>query len=249
MEKICAKCGHVNLIEKDNKYTDIVKSIREGAKEYMCLWHFPIEMCEHCNYASRDISRYTNVNIPQSEIDSIINNPTLIAFNEMRDNKIIDYLLASLYYKYSGDKLNSALCMLQAGDDFYGEFTSYIDYNLESDDHEIENIEKVGINFYDQAIEMLKEYCDENSQDYKYKLLLIGVLMDNGASGQIEGNFMLKNIDTKNLNAEEKKIYNFLCFAYWKWMTKYAIIKKNNGEKYGSNKFKEVWFSRSFARF
>lgn len=214
MEKICAKCNHTNLIEKDKKYTDIVKSIRVGAKEYMCLWHFPIEMCENCNYASRDISKYTDVNIPQIEIDKIVNSPTLIAFNEMRDNKIIDYLLASLYYKYLGDKLNSALCMLQAGDDFYGEFTAYIDYNLESDDDEIDRIEKVGKNFYDQAIDMLKGYCSENPLDYKYKLLLIGVLMDNGTSGQIEGNIMLKNIDTKNLDAEEKKIYNFLCQVY-----------------------------------
>lgn len=212
IKKICAKCGKETSVFQSDKTIDVKKSLNQGADLYFSLWNFEIEKCEHCGFASRDISKPLNFEIDKSEEQKILNNQTLIEFYEERPHKIFDYLIASLYYEASGDILNQAICILQAGDLFYMELMYFADDVLDGiQDEEVERLQKIGEELYKKASDLLKKYVDTHVSDNLHKLLLAGVLGEMDTAEKIQSNLILKSLKDAPLNNDEKLIYQFLC--------------------------------------
>ena len=137
--------GYLLVLSKALKAIEVKKSLDAGANLYFSLWNFEIEKCEFCGFASKDISIPLNFEIDKAEVEKILNNETLIEFFENRPHKIFDYLIASIYYKASGDILNQALCVLQAGDLFYTELMYFADDVLDGiQDEEVKKLNKIG---------------------------------------------------------------------------------------------------------
>lgn len=212
IKKICAKCGKETSVYHSDKAIDVRNSLNKGADLYFSLWNFEIEKCEFCGFASRDISIPLNFEVDKAEVEKILNNQTLIEFYENRPHKIFDYLIASLYYKASGDILNQALCILQAGDLFYMELMYFADDVLDGiQDEEVENLNKIGEELYKKASDLLKTYVDIHPSDNLHKLLLAGVLGEMGNAEKIQSNLILKSLKDVSLSSDEKLIYQFLC--------------------------------------
>ena len=212
INKICAKCGKETSVFHGGKAIEMKKSLDPGANLYFSLWNFEIEKCEFCGFASKDISIPLNFEIDKAEVEKILNNETLIEFFENRPHKIFDYLIASIYYKASGDILNQALCVLQAGDLFYTELMYFADDVLDGiQDEEVKKLNKIGEELYKKASDLLKKYVDTHPSDNLHKLLLAGVLGEMGNAEKIQSNLILKSLKDMLLSSDEKLIYQFLC--------------------------------------
>ena len=204
IKKECAICGKVNLVS-DDKYIDkFVTTNTPGAKLYFDLWHFNIESCESCGYASMDISKCENTSIKYVSKES---NPIYKALNDVRTNKIVDYIHASKYYEMLGDKKYQALCLIQAGDMVYSEIMYWKEYIL-TEDEEIPELYELGEKLYGQGIESLREYLDSNPNDIDMKIVLVGVMLD--SKDKSLGFSVLQNLKKLPLSNDQKLILDFL---------------------------------------
>ena len=149
----------------------------------------------------------------------ITKNTTVQDLIAARPNKLEHFLRAILYYKSINDKLNEALCNLQAGDEIYGEIIYWKEYML--DDSNVVNKAKSNdiVNefksfadeLYDNAVKGLKEYLRENPNDVDYIILLAGILCDGSKMQRIQGVNMLNKLKTvTGLSMNHKKMIKFL---------------------------------------
>ena len=204
-EKICAICGQKNMVTDRVFVNEFITTYSDGAKEYFDLWHFPIERCENCKFASRDISECHNNNVRYLQANSY--ESILKQLNEARPNNIKEYIDASRYYQLIKDIKTQALCLLQAGDCVYNEIVYWKQYIL-TEDEKCEELYSFGNDLYDEAIVLLKTYLVENPDDIDMQLLLAGVLSD--AKDKSISFALLQKIKTKKLNNTQKRIFDFL---------------------------------------
>lgn len=219
--KKCAVCGyHFNF--DDTLTTNMYLSPNsEGAKLYFDLWHFNVEKCPNCGYASKDVSTCLNNSIVKdAKYDMISKNKIVKTLNSARPNKLEHYLKASLYYKSVNDKLNESLCNLQASDLIYGEMLYWKDYILDDSANtmnavqnkkEYEELKTFADELYVHAIAGLKEYFKENPSDVDHIILLAGTLSDGNKMQKIQAVNMLNKLKTvKGLTLNQKKMIKFL---------------------------------------
>lgn len=215
----CVICGTESLIDDVFDTHPFTKPVSEGANYYYNLWHFNVEMCPNCKYASKDISITDNKEIVLIEdYKNISNNAIIKKLYGARPNRLEHYLRAAKYYESIGDDLNSSICYLQAYDIVYGEIIYWKESIFDNEDGESEQnkIEKeeytaFADNFYNKGIEYLKSYCKYHDTDYDMFLLLSGFLCDGTEVQRLEGiNLIQKLKDTKGLIKKQKLALRFL---------------------------------------
>lgn len=218
--KKCAICGTEFSFEDSITTNMFMTPNSEGAKLYFNLWHFNVEKCPNCGYASKDVSRCVNSSITKDKkYEMIPDNKIVKSLSSARPNKLEHYLRASLYYRSIKDKLNESLCNLQAGDLIYGEMIYWKEYILEDNtklntvqnDKTYSEFKAFADELYTQAVKGLKEYLRDNPNDVDYIILLAGTLCDGGKMQKIQGVNMLNKLKTvKGLTLNQKKIIKFL---------------------------------------
>lgn len=210
-KKICAVCGKECEVFHDDIEKAYISKLKDGAKLYYEIWHFDVERCFGCNYASKDISKCLPVKVDEKEKLRILKDETLELLYQTRPHYVYNYLLAALYYKTIGDTYTQSLCVLQAGDWLYHEIMNYMDYILDdTDKEEREKLNNYAYGYYQQTIELLKSYLESNPQDFNAKLLLAGVLSDCEKTEKIQSSIILRSLQKENLTADQKKIWEFL---------------------------------------
>ena len=218
--KKCAVCG--NQFSFDDSITTNVYMTpnSDGAKLYFNLWHYNVEKCPNCGYASKDVSKCVNKAITKDpQYESVPDNKIVKSLNGARPNKLEHYIRASMYYKSIGDKLNVALCHLQAGDLIYGEMIYWKEYVLDNNSTytTVENkkvydgFKKFADELYAAAVKELKEYLHENPNDVDNIILLAGTLSDGNKMQKIQGVNLLNKLKTiKGLTNNQKLMIKFL---------------------------------------
>ena len=204
-EKICAICGHKNEVSESIFVNEFITTDIVGAKEYFDLWHFPIEKCDNCGYASRDISYCKDDNVKYLQTNNY--QGILNQLNEARPNDIKAYIDASRYYQLIGDIKTQALCLLQAGDGVYNEIVYWKKYIL-TEDETCQELYSLGNELYDSAIKSLRDYIDLNPDDFDMQLLLAGVLFD--SKDKSLSFAILQKLKALNLKHKQKIILDFL---------------------------------------
>ena len=219
--KKCAICGSQFNFD-DTIITNLYLSPNsEGAKLYFDLWHFNIEKCPNCGYASKDVSKTINsAVIKDQKYDLISQQPIIKILNSARPNKLEHYLKASYYYQSIGDKLNECLCNLQASDLIYGEMLYWKDYILDDSTNTINAVQnkreydafkEFSDELYLVAIKQLKEYLKANPNDVDNIILLAGTLSDGNKMQKIQAVNLLNKLKTvKSLTLNQKKMIKFL---------------------------------------
>lgn len=218
--KKCAICGAEFSFDDEIVVNAWTRPNSEAAKLYFNLWHYNVELCPNCGYASKDVSKcYNKEIIKDPKLQMISKNTTVSDLIAARPNKLEHYLRASLYYKSVNDKLNEALCNLQAGDTIYGEIIYWKEYML--DDSNVVNkarsndvvneFKSLADELYDTAVKGLKEYLRENPNDVDYIILLAGILCDGSKMQRIQGVNMLNKLKAvTGLSMNHKKMIKFL---------------------------------------
>lgn len=204
MKKTCAICGKENLISDEIFVDRFVTQNTQGAKLYFDLWHFNIEKCGSCGFASKDISKCENTSIKyiSDSIDYICKD-----LNDVRSNRISDYIHASKYYDMIGDKKSKALCLIQAGDMVYTEIMYWKEYIL-TEDEKVPELYGYAENLYNEGVDVLKDYIDSNPKDIDMQILLSGVLLD--SKDKSLGYSMLQSLKKLPLSNDQKLILDFL---------------------------------------
>lgn len=218
--KKCAICGAEFTFDDDVLVNMWTKPNSEGAKLYYNLWHYYVELCPSCGYASKDVSQCINKSIVKDQkYNMISNNNTVRDLMAGRPNHLENYLKASVYYASINDKLNESLCKLQAGDAIYGEMIYWKEYMLDDSNvvakarsnDTIAEFRALADELYTQAIKGLKEYLKENPNDADYIILLAGTLCDGDKMQKIQGVNMLNKLKVANgLTLNQKKMIKFL---------------------------------------
>lgn len=120
--KKCKVCGYEFTYDDRVAINPFVEPHGEGAQYYFDLWHFFVEHCPQCGYASKDIGHTFNRNVVKDEKYQAIDEIELLKeLSSARPNRIADYLKASYYYNSIGDTISEIKCLLQAGDMVYSE--------------------------------------------------------------------------------------------------------------------------------
>ncbi len=220
MIKECCVCGY--------KYTSkggwenshpLTTPHTDGAKLYFDMWHFQIDVCPECGYASRDISKCVNKKIIEDEgylaIDDL---PVLKEMSDARPNSIGLYLKAGAYYKSIGETYNEALCYLQASDLVFAEIIYWQQYLFDDSDAYTAYRSKGIYNdfkdfadkFYNRAIELLEEWVKIRPRDVQARLVLAGALSDGNAIQKMRSVKILNAMKTEKITNEQKKVLSFL---------------------------------------
>ena len=215
-KKICKVCGQSIDIDTNKGLLDKSLFQNKGAQIYYCMWHFNIERCPNCNYSSKDVSVCNNKEIVKSDaFKNILENKLLTKLNHYRLNNIIDYLLAGEYYLNQKDLLNYSLCYLQASDNIFYEIINFedqiCDFELtEEDENFINDLKSLSKSILNKSIDSMKIYIWETPTDYKYKILLLDILV-NWKHENSQLVFVLKkDIKNANLSYEEKVLLDYL---------------------------------------
>ena len=202
----CSVCDNENILSDEINVIKFVMPNTEGAKLYFDLWHFPIEKCSSCGYASKDISLCENSNIKYAKNkfnQSIINN-----LNDARTNSVEAYLNASIYYNLIGNEKLEVLCLLQAGDMVFGEILYWKEHIL-TEDEKGEDLYEFAKEIYDKGQNLLIDYIEKNPEDIDMQLLFVGMLSDD-KENKPYCRVYLNNLRKKQLNDNQKKIFEFL---------------------------------------
>ena len=220
MIKECCVCGYKYTHKGgwENSHPLAVPQT-DGAKLYFNLWHFQIDVCPECGYASRDISECINKKIVEdSGYLSINDMPVLQELNSARPNSIGVYLKAGAYYRSIGDMYNEALCYLQASDLVFAEIIYWQQYLFDSSDAFTAYRSKGIYNdfkdfadkFYNRSIELLEEWITKRPKDIDARLVLAGALSDGNAMQKMRSVKMLNGLKTEKITNDQKKILSFL---------------------------------------
>ena len=217
--KKCAICGYE--FSYDNKFFEspYVQPHDDGARYYYNLWHFPIEQCPECGYASKDVAHTFNKKIVKDEEYQYI--PQIDIVQELdgaRPNRVSSFLKGAHYYRSIGDELNEIKSLLQAGDMVYGELMYWEDYVFDNSDPvsalisktQSNEIKKFGDNLINSAMAKLESYIKTNPDDMDSQILYAGTLCDGDKLQEIKGAKLLSGLKNKDLNLEQKKALKFL---------------------------------------
>ncbi len=219
MKTKCAICGLEFTYDDRIAVNAFTKPRSEGAKYYYNLWHFNIERCPQCGYASKSVSRTYNKKIVEEEKYQGISEMEIIKeLNEARPNRVESYLLASYYYESIGDTLNQAKCLLQSGDLLYAELMYWDEYVLDDSDsisaiiskRHYGELKKFADNLFNSGVQKLEEFVKENPHDIDAILLLGGSLCDGDKVQSIKGARYLTSLKNMNLTAGQRLALDFL---------------------------------------
>ena len=217
--KKCGICGYEFTYDEKTAQNVFIQPFSEGAKYYYDLWHFNVEKCPNCGYASKDISKTLHKKIISDEkYNSIPEMDILVELNSARPNKIGDYIQAGYYYESVGDVLNNAKCLLQAGDLVYAELLYWDEYVLDTSDSvnalisksQYNELKKFGDYLFNTAVDKLEQYFKENPEDVDAMILLAGSLSDGNKIQTIKAAKIISQIKTMPLKSNQKKALEFL---------------------------------------
>lgn len=218
--KKCAICGAEFSFDDSITVNMLTRPNSDGAKLYFNLWHFNVEMCPNCGYASKDVSTCINTSITKDKkYDMVVENPVVKELSGARPNKLAHYLRAGIYYSSIKDKLNESLCYLQAGDTIYGEMIYWRDYMLDESNsvskakskEVLDEFRAFADELYALAVKDLKEHLRDNPNDVNNIILLAGTLCDGNKMQKIQGVNMLNKLKSvSGLSMDQKKMIKFL---------------------------------------
>ena len=218
-KKRCVLCDFE--FEYDDKVNEsvFVRPYGEGAEYYHDLWHFHVDKCPNCGYASRDISHTYNKLITHDESYKAIGDISIIVeLNEVRPNRVEAYMKAAYYYDSISDIYNSGRCLLQAGDLVYAELLYWDEYVFNSKDSlsalvsqaQYKELKKFADHLYNSAIQRLEDFVKEEPNHVDAWLLLAGSLLDGDKVQVIRGTRMLSSIADMELTGKQRSALDFL---------------------------------------
>ena len=220
MQKKCCICGYEFASNHINYPKNMfIEPHNDGALYYFNLWHYPVEKCPQCDYASRDISKTLNKKIIDDDKYKEINTiPILRELNEARPTSIDVYLKSAYYYESIGNKLNSAKSLFQAGDLVYAEMLYWEEYILDSSDSvsalisrsEYNEMKKFADGLFSDGLLRLESYVKENPEDLDALILLAGTLSDGNKIQNIKAARILTALKGMPLNIDQKRAIEFL---------------------------------------
>jgi hypothetical protein len=220
--RITKKCGICDYeFTYDNRtYVDpLVAPHDEGAKYYYDLWHYFIEKCPKCGYASEDIAKVVDKSIVKNDwYNAVKDMPILVTLERARPNRIADYLCASVYYDSIGDLLNYAKSMLQASDLVYAEMMYWEEYVLDDIDTlssvqnkaQYKEFKDFADGLFTKGLEALENYVQDFTNDIDAMILLAGTLITGSNLQKIKGTSMLSKLKGVRLTAGQKKALEYL---------------------------------------
>lgn len=201
----CAVCGAENIVSDELQVNPLIAPNSRGAKLYFDLWHFPIQKCSECGYASLDISVVDTQNVAYLKASEYAEMFRLL--NAARPNMVEKYYDASRYYQLINDQKHQALCLLQAGDLVFNEIFYWKEYVLTEDENCLELYE-LARTLYSKGVEILEDYCKGRS-DTDMELLLAGVLADSEEGVKLS-NILLNKLSRSQLTDDQREILIFL---------------------------------------
>lgn len=217
--KKCAICDYEFTYDDKFSENPYITPNSAGSKYYYDLWHFMVEMCPNCGYASKDISQTLNKKIISDiKYNTIKDMQIIVDMNEARPNMILQYLKASVYYASIGEKLSEIKCMLQASDLIYAEMMYWDEYVLDKTDEtralasqkQYDEFKKFSDSLFNRAIWELEKYSALHPEDLDTALLLAGTLGDGDKLQSIKGVRLLNSLKNKPLSAGQKQALDYL---------------------------------------
>lgn len=213
--KKCAICGYKFTFDNEIRTNLFISDKNVGAKGYFDLWHFFIERCPNCGYASADVSACKNkkiVNASDYKLDDI---EIIEKLQEARPNQVADYLYGAKYYESVGDKLNEAKCIFQSADLVYGELMYWEEYILDEEDLDNDpdyiEIEGYAEELFARGLKVLGEHIDANPSDIDARILHAGICSDGGSVQKVQGIRELKSLlADSNLTATQRAMVEYL---------------------------------------
>jgi len=216
--KRCCVCGYQFSFDNELRTNLHISPKNKGAKGYFDLWHFFVERCPNCGYASIDITKTENKDIVKSKRYSLPQKDILEELAEARPHKIGDYLLAEVYYESINDQCNRAKCLFQAADLVYAEIMYWVDYIFDTedggklqDDMQYVRFESFAEELYDKGLKVLRDYIASHPDDVEAEILYAGICSDGSSTQKIQGIKALKKLMLDpRLTAHEKEIVAYL---------------------------------------
>ena len=216
--KKCSVCGYQFTFDNELRTNLYISPKNKGAKGYFDLWHFFVEKCPKCGYASVDITETENKDIVKSKRYSAPGKDILEDLAEARPNKIEDYLLAEIYYESINDHVMRAKCLFQAADLVYAELMYWAEYIFDTadggrlqDDMQYVKFESFAEELYAKGLKILKEYIDKNPDDIDAAILYAGICSDGSSMQKMQGVKELKKLMLNpRLNSLQKEIVAYL---------------------------------------
>lgn len=213
--KKCAVCGYKFTFDNDIRTNLLISDKNVGAKGYFDLWHFFIEKCPKCGYASADVSNCKNKKALKDGGFKLDEMEMIEKLEEARPNQVADYLYGAKYYESIGDKLNEAKCLFQSADQVYAELIYWEEYILDEedldDDPDYIEIEGFAEDLFAKGLKILGEHIEINPLDYDAKILHAGICSDGGSVQKMQGIRELKTLlaDT-NLTEKQRAMVEYL---------------------------------------
>lgn len=213
--KKCAVCGYKFTFDNEIRTNLFISDKNVGAKAYFDLWHFFVERCPECGYASKDISACENKKIVKDRNYKLDNMEMVEKLNGARPNLIENYLYAEKYYESIGDKRNQAKCIFQSADLVYGELMYWEEYILDEDDldGDPDYIEIVSFaeELFARGLKVLAEYISKYPGDLDMRILYAGICSDGGSVQKMQGIKELKALlQNPNLTLAQKAMVEYL---------------------------------------
>lgn len=217
--KKCAVCGYKFTFDNEMMVDPLVAPHDESAQIYFELWHYYVEKCPKCGYASADISMTDNKKIIKDlRYQAVSEMPIIVTLEGARPNKIADYICAGMYYESIGDNLNYAKCMIQAGDLVYNEMMYWDEYIFDNSNSmgAIQNkaryaeFQKFADGLFSKGVDALENHTKEHPQDIDSLILLGGMLNTGDKMQKLKGAGILNRLKSANLSDRQKKVVKFL---------------------------------------
>jgi rubredoxin len=219
VKKKCSICGYEYQHETEMRVNIFLQPVGEGAQYYFDLWHFNIEHCPNCGYASRDVESTQNkLIIEDPKYQSVPEIDIVADLNNARPNRIATYLKAGLYYASIGDILNSLKCKLQAGDLVYSEMLYWKEYILDSATSygavqarsQINAFKKFADSLIASGITSLENLCENDKTNIDNRILLAGLYSDGDKIQKIKCNKLLNELKGDKLTGGQIKAIEYL---------------------------------------
>ena len=218
VKKKCAICGYEYQYDNTFKVNFFLEPRGEGAKYYFDLWHFNIEHCPNCGYASREVEYCQNADIvTDDKYKGIKDLDVIVDLSSARPNRISTYLKAGMYYASIGDTLNAVKCKLQAGDLVYSEMMYWSEYILDSTTSygavqarsQMNAFKKFADSLISSATISLEDLC-RDKLDIDNRILLAGVYSDGDKIQKIKCNKILNELKGESLTVPQRKAIEYL---------------------------------------
>lgn len=217
--KKCAICGYEFTYDNKIGSNPMVAPHDDGARYYYDLWHYFIERCPECGYASKDISVVENKYIIKDiRYTAVQDMPIILTLEGARPNRIADYICAGMYYESIGDDLDYARCMLQASDLVYNEMMYWDEYVYDNS-HTMGVIQNKSQNeeftsfadgLFSKGVDALDNFVREHPADLDASILFAGILNTGDRAQKIKGAGLLSRLKSANLSNGQKLAVKFL---------------------------------------